>query len=177
MAYIYKMELNDMIYIGSTTDMKQRQLTHNSKLRTGNDIRIYNYCRENDINQIELILLECVPIEDRYVVEQYYIDEYKGDKLLNCVNAIVDEENRRAQDKAYYETNREKIKKYREANKEQKKIYDKIYSEANKEQKNIYYQTYYEENKEKWKVYYQANKDSINEKRRLRRARKKAESN
>lgn len=173
-AYIYKIELNDMIYIGSTKDMKERQWQHNANLKRGCDYPIYKYCRENGINEVELILLECVDIEDKYIVEQYYIDEFKGDKLLNCVNAIFDKKANKEYRKAYYEANKEQIKEkhneqrkaYRQANKEKIKEHRKAYVEANREKVMA-----------RQKAYKQANRDKINECKRLYYARKKAESN
>lgn len=121
-AYIYMIELNDMLYFGSTIDIRNRQYAHNRDLKKGCDSQIYKYCRENGINEIELILLECVPIEERYAVEQYYIDEFKGDKLLNSENAVFDRKNyMKEYSKAYRQANRDKIKEQRRLYRARKK--------------------------------------------------------
>ena len=72
---------------------------------------------------------------------------------------------KKAHNKAYYETNKEKIsaqrKAYREANKEKYKAYHKAYREANKEKNKAYHKAYYQANKEKknaWDLAYQKNR-------------------
>lgn len=152
MAYIYKIEVGDCLYIGSTNDIKQRQRAHNYRLRNGRDCPIYTYCRENGVNKLELIELEYVDIEDRFIVEQYYIDEFKtGHKLLNCRNTTYDK-------KTY-------MKEYHEANKDKRKAYRKAYKEANKAYDKVYMKEYHEANKDKIKArrkaYREANKDKI----------------
>lgn len=138
MAHIYKIEVGDCLYIGSTKDMKQRQYRHNSDIRIGTNYPIYNYCRENGIHKVELIDLEYVDIEDRFIVEQYYIDEFKtGHKLLNCFNPYGFD--KKASMKAYHQDNKDKIKEnkkaYYEANKEKIKEREKAYYDANKDKK------------------------------------------
>ena len=79
-----------------------------------------------------------------------------------------------AQQKAYYEANREKIaaqqKAYYEANREKVAAQQKAYREANREKVAEYQKAYYEANREKvaeyQKAYREANREKINEKRR-----------
>lgn len=169
MAYIYKIEVGACLYIGSTTDMRRRQVQHNSSIQCGDECPIYTYCRENGINKLELIELEYVDIDDRYVVEQYYIDEYKtGHKLLNGISAKHDKkEYMKVYSKSHYQ-----------ANKDIMKAYSKSYYQANKEKlkehMKEYHKAYREANKEKLinknKAYHEANKDKIKERKKANKA-------
>jgi len=77
------------------------------------------------------------------------------------------------QQKAYYETNKEKVaeqqKTYYEAHKEKRNAYNKAYREANKEkiakQKNAYYEANKEEIAELGKAYRESNKEKIAKKK------------
>jgi hypothetical protein len=92
---------------------------------------------------------------------------------------------RKAQKKAYYESNKEAIKErvkaYKEANKEKRKAWEeankekrkaqrKARYEANKEKIKVQAKAWYEVNKEKRKEYKQANKEKINVTNANRRA-------
>jgi predicted GIY-YIG superfamily endonuclease len=87
MGFIYKIEIDNQIYIGSTLNLRRRQTTHNNDLNikktTG---RLYEKCRECNITDINLILLEEVEDNDTKIKEQEYIDKLKP--TLNMIRAI-----------------------------------------------------------------------------------------
>ena len=91
---------------------------------------------------------------------------------------------RAAQNKAYYEANKERIiprsKAYNEANKERIAARKKAYSEAKKERIAAYQKAYREANKEslaaKKKAHYEANKESIAAKKKVYREANKESS-
>lgn len=62
-----------------------------------------------------------------------------------------------AQQRAYYEANKEKVaarqRAYREANKEKVSAYNRAYREANKEKLAAYNRAYREAHKDKWREY------------------------
>lgn len=143
--YIYKLIKkgavnDDMVYIGSTNDVKWRMYNH--KCRCTNpespkyNYKVYKYIRENGgfdewemivIDEIEVPLIKC---EQRDKYEQEYITKYDAVNKLNIhyssrTHQEYREENReliRERDKIYYENNREllleKKKVYRENNRE-----------------------------------------------------------
>lgn len=162
--YIYQIQLNDYLYIGSTKNIKMRQNKHNSNIKNGCEYPLYRYCRENDINRVELIEIERVPLWERYKAEQYYIDEFRtGHKLLNSQNAFFDE-------KLYYQA-------YRQANRDIIAEKTKAYRKANKdiiaEKKRTYRQANKDRLLERDRAYRQANKQKIAEYQRAYRAAKK----
>ena len=87
-----------------------------------------------------------------------------------------------AQQKAYYEANREKVaarkKAYYEANREKVAAQQKAYYEANREKVAAQQKAYREANREKVaaykKAYREANRDKINQRQRERYRQKKA---
>jgi len=190
-VYIYKLikkdAINDdMIYIGSTEDIKCRMSTH--KIRCNNiksrnyNYKVYKYIRDNGgwnewkyeiIDEVEVALRE-----DAGIYEGEYIIKYDAiNKLNNRVAGRTYKE--------YYVQNIEKIKEYRVQNKDlilqkKKENYQqnkedilqkqKQYYQQNKEQIKQKYQQNKEQIKQKKKEYRNKNKDVINERRReLRR--------
>jgi hypothetical protein len=189
MIKIYKIssDHSDQVYVGSTkTSLEKRLETH-----TGN----INKCSSKqliDLGNYKISLIEEVHEQDRYIIEQYWIDQ------LDCVNqkrAFITEEEKEEQRKQYYNYHKEEIlknnKKYREDHKEEilknnKKYYEehkeeilknnKKYYEDHKEEilKNNkkyredhkeYFKHYREEHKEQIKQYYQNNKEELKQRR------------
>lgn len=147
---------DDMIYIGSTEDIKDRMRHH--KIRCNNikhskyNYKVYKYIRDNGgwdewkyeiIDEVEVALRE-----DAGIYEGEYIIKYNAIKKLNvgvagrCLN-------------------------------KSKKQYHKEWREQNKDDIKQKKKEKYQQNKEilsqKLKQYYQQNKDAINERRRENR--------
>ena len=76
---IYKMYFGKWLYIGSTTDIKNRQKTHNYDYKTLlKDSKLYQVARENNVENIECELIEEIEINDiedlRKKEEEYRIN-------------------------------------------------------------------------------------------------------
>ena len=156
---IYKIEIGEKIYIGSTINkLSRRQRKHNEDYRKRKS-KLYEECRKHNVEKIICIPLEVKEIENELeirLLEQEYIDKLKP--LLNQKSApsgLPTLEQR----KQYREKNKEKIremkKEYRKNNKEKESI--------KKKQDWIKNREHYIEQK---KQYYENNKTEINEKRK-----------
>ena len=143
-GWIYKIELNDEIYIGSTVNLRIRTNNHNSDIKNRN-YKLYKYCRANNIEQIDLIPIEEVEyetVEELWVVEEIYRKRYA---TLNGKKCYMSKEEKReyylVTNKNYKQNNKEKTKEtnknYYKKNKvkisEYSKEYNKIYKQKNKE--------------------------------------------
>ena len=150
--YFYQ---NEMLYIGSTFNLKQRKKDHKSALKCGNTRPFYKYLREHNLNfdnlRIEVVETAIYEKEPLHILEDMMIDYWKPKYNLN--RAYLSEAEKKEYMKEYYEDNKEKVL-------------------ANNKQ-------YYEDNKEKvlekQKQYQQNNKEEINRKDRERYAKKKLE--
>ena len=145
---IYKIEFNDYTYIGSTTNIKQRQWEHNFNLKN-NNILLYKKARECNISEFECILIEEVEVDsiaDLRKIEQDYLNKYEPN--LNSQRAYRAYDDVKLDQKKFG-------KKYRDKNKEIINEKGKIYYDKNKE--------IIKENK---KIYRDKNKEIINKKRR-----------
>ena len=109
---IYKIEIYNEIYIGSTIQkLNQRQRGHNFDLKRKNN-KLQKLCRENDINNITLIEIEKVKINNKkelYIIEQDYINKLQPS--LNMCKAYTTEEERKEKKKEYNKNNKEYNKK------------------------------------------------------------------
>jgi len=81
-GYIYKIQKNDNMYIGSTTQtLTSRQYKHNFKLKDNiYQYRLYKFCRNNNITNIILQEIEEVEVEtkkDLFKIEQKYMNFFK----------------------------------------------------------------------------------------------------
>jgi len=147
---------NTNIYIGSTSNFKQRKYNHkitcyNEKKRQYN-IPVYQYIRDHGgWESWVMIPIEEYPCNSKnelLIRERYYIDLLRPTLNIQLPGRT---------DKEWYEDNKEKIaekaKKYRNANKEQILERGKKYYEDNKEQLAEYQ-----------KIYRDVNREQINEK-------------
>jgi len=152
---IYKIEIGQELYIGSTTNLTERQKKHNCNIKTYPN-KLYQICRENNINNITLIELKKVKVENKkelLMIEQKYINELQP--TLNTYNSIQTAEERKEYKRLngieYREKNKEKIllkkKEYRENNKEKEKNRHKEWRENNKEHLKKYHKEWRENNK------------------------------
>ena len=78
MGFIYKIEIDNQIYIGSTKQkLYQRQCDHNKCLknpkRKDYNLPLYRFCREKKIEKIICELIETVDDTELVLLEQEYI--------------------------------------------------------------------------------------------------------
>ena len=189
--YIYKLikkdAINDdMVYIGSTRDIKYRMRKHKARCYNINNncynLKVYKYIRDNGgwdewkyeiVDEVEVALRN-----DAARYEGEYIIKYDAINKLNDIVAGRTPKEYREQNKEqlsqynkqynkqYHEQNREQIlqkqKQYYQQNREQILQRQKQYNEQNREQ-------ILQRQKQYVKQYYQQNKDAINERRRENR--------
>jgi len=190
-VYIYKLikkdaTNDDMIYIGSTEDIKDRMRRHkiscnNIKRRSYNNCKVYKYIRDNGgwdawtyeiIDEVEVVLRE-----DAARYEGEYIIKYDAINKLNEVVAgrtrkeycVQNVEKIKEKDKKYYQQNKVQIKQknneYRNKNKEHILQKQKEYRNKNKEQIKQKSKEYQNKNKERIKQYQkeyrEKNRDAI----------------
>lgn len=179
---IYKIEIDNNIYIGSTIQkLKTREHKHNVRLNVEDrNNKLYRVARENNLTCLNCIPLDTVVVEDLPALrnlEQKTMETIDEDKLLNEYNA--------------YGYNLEKRKKYLENNKDRRNALHREKYLLNKdnfrEKKRAYYyenrdrlkqknlDNYYknhEANLQRCRDYYSKHKDIINEKKRLSRLNK-----
>jgi len=140
MGIIYKIEVFDKCYIGSTIqELRKRQYRHNGNLRNNFPQPLYQYAIKNNINHLECILLE--------ECDNEIVKERENDYIKNTEN-VLNERLSIGKGKNYY------TKKYQktEKGKKTKAKADKIYYEKNKDKLIQDKREYYEKNKEKWKT-------------------------
>jgi len=168
--YIYKLikkdaTNDDMVYIGSTTDVNKRWREHNNncnKLK----YKVYEYIMGNGgFDEWEMIIIDEIDVslkrcEERYKFEADYIKKYDAVNKLNThyssrTKKEYYDDNRdiiSEKFKLYYESNREiiaeKAKEYRENNKKYIAERDKKYRKNNREKFLNKERAYYERNKE-----------------------------
>ena len=173
---------NANIYIGSTTNFRQRKGQHKTACNNekGDKYNQKNYqsIRDNGgWNEWNMIEIEKYPCNDKREAEtkeeswRIHFNAVLNSKA--CISSIDDKKEKR---KIYREDNKEKRKIYREDNKEKilkqvKQYYDeniqkiteyaKIYCETNKEKIAEKRKIYREDNKEKIAKYLEKNKERI----------------
>ena len=174
---IYKIYCKDPlitdIYIGSTTDFKQRKGQHKSRCNNEKspsyNMRVYKFIRENgEWDNWDSVVLEHYSCDSKFQLlkqERYFVELLKSSLNFEIPGRTSKEysEDTKEQEKKYREINKEKIKErqkeYYEKNKEQKKEY----YENNKEIINLRRKEHYQNNKEKIKLYqkeyYEKNKE------------------
>lgn len=88
-GYIYKINVHDKIYIGSTINLEKREEYHNIDL-IENNTKLYRYCRNNNIEKINLVLLDTLEFDNRndlLWLERQYIEKY--DSIVNGLNMVL----------------------------------------------------------------------------------------
>tara|TARA_R110000822_G_scaffold5528_2_gene23687 strand:+ start:1675 stop:2124 length:450 start_codon:yes stop_codon:yes gene_type:complete len=107
MGFIYKIVINENIYVGSTKRNRLcfRQGQHNYSLRNGLTSPLYIFCREHNIKKILCEKLEEVDNKNIFIKEQEYIN--KLNPTLNTISSYRTEE----EEKEYYNNNKNKIHK------------------------------------------------------------------
>jgi len=149
---------NENIYIGSTTNFRQRKCKHKNSCNNEKDKKynypVYQFIRENgrwdEWQMVPIEVYPCNNINELEIRERYHIE-----LLKSKLNKVIPTRTK----KEHYEANKEilagKQKKKYEANKEKIAEKAKDYYEANKDQ--------ILENKKKYR---KANKQIISEKRK-----------
>ena len=152
---IYKIQIKDYIYIGSTKNFTIRKASHKRDCNNGKDFLVYNTIRENGGWEC-CTIVPIREVEVETVLQAHIIEEEERVKYNAQMNAI------RA-----YRTEEEKlsyVNYWREENKEKRAETGKLWYEANKEKR-----------AETQKIWYEANKERVAEYGRKRYAAKKAE--
>jgi hypothetical protein len=157
-SIIYKLVCLDTtypeVYVGSTTNLKQRKSNHKSKCHNEKcrqyNYKIYQYIREHggweNFAKIEIEKFPCENSRQLELREEFWRKELGA--TLNGQKAFSTDEERRIQLIDYWNTNKEKIllqqKEYKDTNKEKILQQRKAYRDANKEkikqQRKKYYQ-------------------------------------
>jgi hypothetical protein len=125
--YCFKSVNDEIIYIGSTNDIKQRYSKHKSNCYNENgrdyNFPLYQYMRDNNgFENFKFKKLCDIDEEYRKITEQFYIDTFKP--KCNVLNVVFD---KKKYDREHKENNKEYYKEYREKRKDWKKEYDKEY--------------------------------------------------
>ena len=187
-SVIYKLcHINDLdnenIYIGSTTNFKNRKNQHKESCNNKNvkdyHYKVYQFIRDNGgWNEWQMIPIESFPCNNKIelqIRERYHIELLKS-KLNKQIPTRTHKEYRddnkeqiQEQRKIFYENNKEiiskKMKEYLDDNKEILAEKRKIFYNNNKkiiaEKRKIFYNNNKENKLEKAKIYYENNKKKI----------------
>jgi hypothetical protein len=148
---IYDIEDQNLIYYGSTCDLKARMCRHKC-------LKI-NKCTSRQI--IERGNYKYAILETHENIDEYDLVERERWYILNkpCVNKKIPHRTRAE----YYQDNKEKLAEYYQDNKEKIAEQQKEYRQDNKEKIAERKKEYYQDNKEKLAEYYQDNKEKIAE--------------
>lgn len=143
-----KKETETILYVGSTKNITERKQGHKDKFYNPTSIsynfKIYNHIRENGGWEVfEFIILETIEdILTKRIREQFWINKYGINNLLNEVDAYITEEERKERVRIgrskRYNANKElyaeKMKAYYELNKEELAEKGKVYRAEKKEE-------------------------------------------
>ena len=112
MGFIYKIEVEGELYIGSTKNkyLGQRQYKHNYNLNIRNaNYYLYRFCREKKVEKIICELIEEVDNSELRLLEQEYIKMLEPS--LNTYRAFQTEEEKKEQKKEHNKKNNKKHNK------------------------------------------------------------------
>ena len=183
---IYKIQhidKEDLVYVGHTTNFKQREINHkticNNEKDKKHNRKLYQMIRANGgFDCFKMVMIEQYPCESKLEAckrEDECMLELQAS--MNTCRAVFNKEEYEKQYRAdhkeeinkgkreSYAKNKDKRKQYYEEHKDQKKEYMNEYYEKNKDEINRKRrETYKEEkdkNKERRKKYYEEHKDEI----------------
>ena len=165
---IYKIQhktIDELIYIGSTTNFTKRKYKHksdcNNEKGKAYEQKKYIMIRENGgWDMFDMVLVKKYPCDD-------YLEAYsEEERIRREMNASMNTNHCfRSQEEC-----KEYIKKYSESHKEEKKVSDKKYRETNKEEISVKKKEYRETHKEEIKVndkkYRESHKEEISVKKK-----------
>ena len=162
--------VDDRCYIGMTRrELRKRLHNHRYSTRCSSKQLIDQYGKDN-IDIILIHSLEYETIHEAHREERRLIEEHRD----RCVNLVIpyrseDElkEQKKVQNKAWYEANKEEVKA-------QKKAYHETHKEKMNTLNKAYRETHKEEEKARNKVYHETHKEKRNTRRREARAKAKA---
>ena len=166
---IYKLCCKDVevteIYVGHTTNFKQRKKGHKGACTNEDDksynTYVYKFIRDHggwiNWDMIQICCIECLDKRDAESKERAYIEQL-GAKLNKCIPTRTkteyysnNKEHIALCSKEYYSNNKEQIalcnKEYKSKNKEAISIKNKNYKESNKVKIALYHKEYYSKNK------------------------------
>ena len=162
---IYKIvnDIDDYVYVGSTTDTLCRRLTrHRTDMKRNLTFNIYEHMKKHGIEHFKIILIRnacCSSREELLREERIEYDKIDKEKHLNKIRPLLTVEEKNNVKKDYYNNNKDKMKTWNknwiEANKEKNKIQQKIYHKNNKEKISENKKIYYKNNKEYLQLYKQ----------------------
>jgi hypothetical protein len=98
---IYKIQINDYIYIGSTKRFAVRKAEHKQRCNNGKDLLVYNTIRENG-GWLCCTMVPVREVEVETVLQAHIIEEeerVKYDAQMNAKRAYITEEQRIAYEK------------------------------------------------------------------------------
>lgn len=140
---IYNIKTPHM-YIGSTTTTLRHRWKEHCAHRKSN-CKLYSFMRDIGIDNFRIKLIEWKQVEtetELRQLEQYHIDKYNKEILLNSADAYLDKE----KVKKYYR-NKDKAKQWQHIyytnNVDRLKEWNKLYRQSNKEKVNEMNRTYY----------------------------------
>ena len=183
---IYRIFLDEFIYIGSTTNFTKRKNRHKSNCDETKykEIKLYKFINEKggweNFKMLEIEKFPCADKNEARTREQYWIDHYKSQlnsrKAINTQKEYYQDNKETILNyhKEYYQENKDKIaeygKEYRQKSKEKLSQKHREYYEKNKDQLIEYQKANYEKNKEdilyKQKLYAEKNKEMIKERKK-----------
>ena len=157
---IYKITIQDYMYLGSTKNFIRRKSQHKSDCNLKKDYLIYNTINElggwSNCVITPIHECECETNIQAHIQEELFRKQYNAN--LNSRQCHTTDEERDARDKA------NKIL-YNASHKEEIKESKRIYNIANKDKIREYSETYYEINKDKIKQkdkeFYDSNKERL----------------
>mgnify|MGYP003647222651 FL=1 len=173
---IYRLEVGDEIYIGSTKNYHERMCAHRLAINDETLTRkVYKAIRNNNNKYVMIKMwnFPCNNENELWNEEQNAIDNYQP--TLNSINAYgINKEKLKQRHRIYKKINREKLtqqqKIWCENNKEKVKKQKKDYKEKNKIKVKQQSKEYFINNKEKINQqnmdYYEQNKEKLNQQRR-----------
>ena len=155
--YIYLWKEFNTVYIGRSKNPKSRHYQHKHRATEST----YKFSSEHNIEHPNMIIIENdLSIEEGIEREKYWINYYRENSEYTVLNkskggqvgklSILTPEERKINQKKYYQKN-----------KESKISYQKSYREKNYEKIKNSNKKYYETNKIKWKTHYEANKQKL----------------
>ena len=125
---IYKIVCNDLTikdcYVGHTINMTKRKCQHKTRCHNEKDkkqnYKIYQIIRENGgWDNWNMVLVEKFPCKDKYEACKREREVYEElDAKMNTLSPYRTQEERKQNDKQYYQENKEKFKQYNKEHKE-----------------------------------------------------------
>jgi len=165
---IYKIQhktIDELIYIGSTTNFVKRKNKHksdcNNEKHKSYNTKKYQMIRENGgWDMFTMVLVKKYPCNDNLEARQ------EEERMRRELNANMNTNLCFRTEEDIKECRKLCMKNYRETHKEQIKEKSKQYCETRKEKQKQYYESHKEEKKAKVKQYRETHKDEIKEKQK-----------